>query len=305
MESESLHNHNDSEDEGNREGFRRRLMIVLVITTIYFFAEVIGGIMTHSLALLSDAGHMLTDIAAMLVAMFAYMFAKRPANARKSFGYHRLEILAALFNGVALLSISGFIIWEAIIRMQNPPEVGGQGLLIIATGGLVVNIVAAALLHRDHAHSLNMRAVFYHVLGDALGSVAAIGAGVLILLYNWRIADPILAIGISILILISSFSLLREAVDILLESTPKHIDIEEIRQALLAITGVTEIHDLHVWTITSGNISLSCHVVLQRCDFCCGKLEEIRQVLHERFDIRHQTVQIETDELAAEEHVHL
>ncbi|MEI7833752.1 MAG: cation diffusion facilitator family transporter, partial [bacterium] len=269
-----MHNHDEHEhehgNEQNRDGYRRRLMIVLVITSVYFVAEVVGGLLTNSLALLSDAGHMLTDIAAMLVAMFAYLFAQRPANARKSYGYHRLEILAALFNGVALLSISGFIIWEAIIRLRQPPAVGGEGLLIIAIGGLVVNLVAAAVLHRGHEHSLNMRAVFYHVLGDTLGSVAAIAAGVLILLYNWRIADPILAILISILILFSAYSLLREAVDVLLEATPKHIDVEEIRLALMEIKGVTEVHDLHVWTITSGNISLSCHVVLQQCDFCCG-----------------------------------
>ena len=304
-----MHNHDEHEhehgNEQNRDGYRRRLMIVLVITSVYFVAEVVGGLLTNSLALLSDAGHMLTDIAAMLVAMFAYLFAQRPANARKSYGYHRLEILAALFNGVALLSISGFIIWEAIIRLRQPPAVGGEGLLIIAIGGLVVNLVAAAVLHRGHEHSLNMRAVFYHVLGDTLGSVAAIAAGVLILLYNWRIADPILAILISILILFSAYSLLREAVDVLLEATPKHIDVEEIRLALMEIKGVTEVHDLHVWTITSGNISLSCHVVLQQCDFCCGKLEEIRTVLHTRFKILHQTVQIETDELAAEEELHI
>ncbi len=302
-----MHNHDEHGNghKQNRDDYRRRLMIVLVITSVYFVAEVVGGLLTNSLALLSDAGHMLTDIAAMLVAIFAYLFAQRPANARKSYGYHRLEILAALFNGVALFSISGFIIWEAINRLRQPPAVGGEGLLIIAIGGLVVNLVAAAVLHRGHEHSLNMRAVFYHVLGDTLGSVAAIVAGVLILLYKWQIADPILAILISILILFSAYSLLREAVDVLLEATPKHIDVEEIRLALLEINGVTEIHDLHVWTITSGNISLSCHVVLQQCDFCCGKLEEIRTVLHDRFKILHQTVQIETDELAAEEELHI
>lgn len=284
---------------------RHRFLLVLVLTSIYFLAEVIGGWLTNSLALLSDAGHMLTDIGAIVLAMVALWFATRPPTPSKSYGYYRLEILAALFNGITLLAISGFIIYEAIRRIQQPPEVGGLGLLGIATGGLVVNIVSAIILHKGHEHSLNVRATYYHILGDALGSLGAIVAGVLILFFKWNIADPIIAIAISLLIIVSAVALVREAVDVLLEATPRHIDIDTLRSELINVHGVVGIHDLHIWTITSGVYALSCHVVVTSEAFTITKLEEIRNLLHNQCDIPHQTIQLETSELAAEEEIHL
>lgn len=298
------HSHGAHREHTTAEN-RRRLVLVLLLTGVYLVAEIVGGIITNSLALLSDAGHMLTDVGALGLALVALWFTLRPATPQKTYGYHRLEILAALVNGILLLAISVFIIVEAVGRLRHPPEVRGVGLLVIASGGLIINLVGAYILHRGHAHSLNVRAAFYHVLGDALGSLGAVVAGILILTKRWYIADPILAIGITVLILISAVALLREAIDILLEATPRHIDVDDVRNALLRAPGVIGVHDLHIWTITSGMYALSCHVVVYPEEFTIAKLEEIRHLLHDRCDIPHQTIQIETSQLAAEEEIHL
>ncbi len=284
---------------------RRRLLWVLLLTAIYLVAEVVGGVLTHSLALLSDAGHMLSDVGALVLALFALWFAQRPADPRRTYGYYRIEILAALINGLTLLLLSVWIIVEAVSRLRQPPAVAGFGLLIVASGGLVINLVSAYLLHHGHTHSLNVRAVFYHVIGDALGSVGAIAAGALILFFHWNTADPILAIGIALLIIYSAVTLVREAADVLLEATPAHLDPDTVRDALLRIDGVEGVHDLHIWTITTGMYSLSCHVVVTPAAYTVAKLDEIRDLLHDHCDIPHQTVQLETHELADEEDVHL
>jgi cobalt-zinc-cadmium efflux system protein len=299
------HHHHHAHRAETTQGNRRRLTWVLVLTFGYLIAEVVGGFLTHSLALLSDAGHMLSDVGALVLALFALWFAQRPADPRKTYGYYRVEILAALLNGLTLLLLSVWIIVEAIARLRQPPEVAGLGLLVVSIGGLIVNLVSAYLLHHGHTHSLNVRAVFYHVLGDALGSVAAISAGVLIYFFRWYTADPVLAIGIAVLIIYSAVSLVREAADVLLEATPAHLDPETVRAALLKLDGVEEVHDLHIWTITSGMYSLSCHVVVTPDAYNIAKLEEIRHLLHDHCDIPHQTVQLETHELAEEEDVHL
>ena len=298
--------HNHTQHHGHTAaGNRRRLLVVLLLTAGYLIAEVIGGLAFNSLALLSDAGHMLTDVAALALALVALWFTTRPPDPRRSYGYYRVEILAALFNGMTLLAITVYVLIEAIRRIQQPPPVGGLGLLVIASGGLVVNLVGAYLLHRGHEHSLNVRAAFYHLLGDALGSLGAILAGVFILFFGWQIADPILAIGIAALIVVSAVGLVREAVDVLLEATPRHVDTEQLRAALLAFPGVLGVHDLHIWTLTTGLYALSCHVVVDCEHFACVKLEEIRNLLRDRFDIPHMTVQLETKELAEEEDIHL
>ena len=286
-------------------GNRRRLLVVLLLNLGYLIAEVIGGVVTNSLALLSDAGHMLTDVAALGLALVALWFTARPPDPRRSYGYHRVEILAALFNGMTLLAITVFVIVEAIRRLEHPPAVGGLGLLVIASGGLIVNLLGAYLLRHGHAHSLNVRVAFYHLLGDALGSLGAVLAGVFVIAFDWTIADPILAIGIAVLIVVSAVSLVSEAVDVLLEAAPKHVDVDQVRTVLLALPGVIGVHDLHVWTLTTGRYALSCHVVVTCEDFACIKLEAIRDLLHEQFDIPHMTVQIETEELAEEEEIHL
>jgi cobalt-zinc-cadmium efflux system protein len=304
------HEHHEHHQHGGHHAHtaganRRRLGLVLAITAVYMVAEFIGGILTNSLALLSDAGHMLTDVAALALALFALWFSQRPATPRKTYGFYRLEILAAFFNGLILLGLSGYIIYDAILRFRTHEHVHGAGLLGIALGGLVVNLVGAYILQHGHAHSLNVRAAFYHLLGDLFGSVGAVAAGILIVVYQWYLADPILAIAISLLIIVNAVGLVRDAADVLLEAVPPHIDLEEIRGALMQVKGVVGIHDLHVWTITSGMYALSCHVVVIPDAFTIAKLEEIRHRLHDQCDIPHQTIQLETDELAAEEEIHV
>lgn len=301
-----MHEHcPDEHQESSAADNRRRLTLVLGLTGAYLVAEVVGGLLTNSLALLSDAGHMLTDVAALALALFALWFSQRPATPRNTYGYYRLEILAALFNGLALLALSGYIIYDGIRRLQAPPEVHGLGLLGIAAGGLVVNLIGAIVLHGGHSHSLNVRAAFYHLIGDLLGSLGAVTAGVLILLFGWTIADPILAIGIAALIIISAIRLVREAVDVLLEASPGHVNLDELRAAMQQVPGVVGVHDLHVWTITSGRYALSCHVVVAPDAFTIAKLEELRNLLHDYCHISHQTVQLETEALAAEEDIHV
>lgn len=284
---------------------RTRLWRVMLLTGIYMLVEVVGGLLTNSVALLSDAGHMLTDVAALALALLASWFATREATPQKTFGFFRLEIIAALLNGVALLALSGWIIFEAIGRIQHPPVVHGFGMLIVAAGGLVVNMIGASWLHHGHKHSLNVRAAFYHLLGDLLGSVGAVIAGILILTVKWYLADPLLAIVIAILIIISAIGIVRDAVNILLEATPAHISLDEVRAALVDIPAVQCVHDLHVWTITSGMYALSCHVTVDQLAFSVDTLEEIRHLIQARFDIAHQTIQLETSSMALCEGEHL
>jgi cobalt-zinc-cadmium efflux system protein len=279
---------------GRSQENRRRLWRVLILTSVYLVAEVVGGLMTNSLALLSDAGHMLTDVASLALALLAAWFATRSATPERTYGYHRLEILAALLNGLTLLLMSVVIVVEAIKRIEAPREVMGGGLLAVAVGGLIVNIIGTAWLHEGHGHSLNVRAAFYHMLGDLLGSIGAVVAGVLILAFGWYLADPILAVAIAVLIAVSAVGVIREAGRVLIEAAPEHLDTREIRAALLAVPGVTGVHDLHVWTITSGMYSLSCHCVVSEDALNSQTLDAIRSVLGERFGLAHHTVQLET-----------
>ena len=273
---------------------RTRLWRVMLLTGIYLLVEVVGGLLTNSVALLSDAGHMLTDVASLALALLATWFATREATPQKTYGYYRLEIIAALLNGVTLLALSAWIIFEAIGRIQHPPVVQGIGMLIVAVGGLVVNLIGASWLHHGHEHSLNVRAAFYHLIGDLLGSVGAVIAGILILTVHWYLADPVLAIVIAVLIIISAIGLVREAVDVLLEATPAHISLDEVRAALADMQTVQRVHDLHVWTITSGMYALSCHVTVDPPAFSADTLQNIRHLIHIRFGIAHQTIQLET-----------
>jgi cobalt-zinc-cadmium efflux system protein len=229
-----------------------RLKLALGLTFVYMLAEAIGGWLTNSLALLADAGHMFTDVCALVLTLSAIWFASRPATSRKTYGYYRLEILAALVNGVVLVLISGWVIYEAVQRWQTPPEIIGLGLTVIAVGGLLVNIAAAYLLHSDHKHDLNMRGAWLHVMGDLLGSVTAIGAGVLILAFGWLWADAVSSALISVIIVVGAWRLIMESVNVLLEGTPSHIDLGRVEDAILATTGVEGVHDLHIWTISSG-----------------------------------------------------
>ncbi len=289
--------HRAHEHRANKHGAgRRRLRIVLTLTAVYMLAEAVGGWVTGSLALLADAGHMLADVAALALALVAVWFAARPATAQKSFGYYRLEILAALVNGVALVVISLLIIYEAYHRWINPQPVKSGMMMAIATGGLVVNALCAYLLHGHHEDDLNVRGAWLHVMGDALGSVGAIIAGALMLLFGWYAADPLFSVIISLLIVWSSWNLIRESTNVLLEGTPAHINLRAVEEAILETEGVEDVHDLHIWTITSGREALSAHVIHADGVRPPDLLSELRNKLHDRFGVDHLTIQMETSE---------
>jgi cobalt-zinc-cadmium efflux system protein len=263
-------------------------------------AEAVGGWLTNSLALIADAGHMLTDVAALTLTLFAIWFAERPATSKKTYGYYRLEILAAFVNGIALVLLSIWIIYEALERWQSPPEIAGGQLTLIATGGLIVNLIAVYLLHSDHTHDLNMRGAFLHVVGDLLGSVAAIAAGVLIAGFGWMWADAVGSILISVIIILGAWRLILDSVNVLLEGTPRNIDLAAVESAILETTGVGGVHDLHVWTISSGIDALSAHITHDDSVLHSDLLAVVRRKLHDSFGIDHLTIQMETLDLEAE-----
>ncbi len=279
---------------------RRKLTIVLLLTAIYMIAEVVGGWWTGSLALLADAGHMLTDVAALALALIAAWFSSRPATSNKTFGYHRLEILAALVNGVALVVISILILYEAYQRWSVPPAVQGSVVMLVATGGLAINLISAWILHGRHEIDLNMRGAWLHVLSDALGSLGAIIAGALMWLYGWYAADPLFSALIGILIVWSSWRLIRESTNVLLEGTPAHINLAAVEDSILHTDGVANVHDLHVWTITSGREALSAHVIHAYEVSQPELLKELRAKLYDRFGVDHLTIQMETPDFEDE-----
>jgi len=289
------HTHSHSHERRSAESLRN-LKIALGLTTVYMFAEAIGGWMTNSLALLADAGHMLTDVAALALTLAAIWFAARPATSKKTYGYYRYEILAAFINGIALVLISVWVIYEAVERWNSPPEVKGLGLTIIAAGGLLVNLLAAYFLHGDHAHDLNMRGAWLHVMGDLLGSVMAIIAGVLILAFGWVWADAVGSFLISLIIVFGAWRLIRDSVNVLLEGTPSHINLTAVEETIRQTESVEDVHDLHVWTITSGMEALSVHVVHGESVPQTKLLKSIRAKLHDEFGIDHLTIQLETPE---------
>ncbi len=282
------HSHHDHARHANV----RRIAVTLGLVATYMVAEVVGGILSGSLALLADAGHMLSDAASLALALAAMWVARRPRTPAHTYGYHRAEILAALANGVTLVVIAVFIVREAWHRFQDTPDVDGPLMLGVAVGGLVVNLIGMAVLHGGRDESLNVRGAWLHVLADTLGSVQAIAAGLLIWTLGWDWVDPTASLLIAALIVFSSWTLLRDSVNVLLEGAPGHLDTREIRDALLEADGVADLHDLHVWTITSGFVSLSVHLVVEsgRPD---DLLWQVRTMLRERFDIEHSTIQIE------------
>jgi cobalt-zinc-cadmium efflux system protein len=289
----------------NFERNRRDLTLTLVITASYCLVEFGGGMLTNSLALLSDAGHMLADVAALGLSLFAIRLAQLPPTASKTFGYHRVEILAALANALLLWVIVGLILYEAYHRFLDPPLVKSAGMIAIASIGLGVNVVSLVVLRRSQAESLNVRAAFVHVLGDALGSVGAVLAGIAILVANWYVADPLASVGIGLLILYSSWEIIRDSVDILMQGTPRGLRLEDVEQCLLGIEGVRQVHDLHIWSLTSGRYHLSAHLVI------CGEnephsiIDAAQTRLCERFGIDHTTVQVDREvECAQEFRVH-
>jgi len=283
------------------EGSRRRLLAVLVLTAVYMFAEFAGGWWTGSLALLADAGHMMADVAALALALAAAWFAARPANPTKTYGYYRLEILAAFANGIVLVLVSLRILYEAYARWAAPPEIERGGVMIaVAVGGLLTNLVCAWMLHGDHTRDLNVRGAWLHVMGDALGSVGAIAAGALVTIYGWQRADPLFSALIALLIIWSSWNLIREATNVLLEGTPAHINLAAVEGVIRDTGGVEDVHDLHVWTITSGREALSAHVIHAHAVSQPDLLRELRLKLNEQFGVDHLTIQMETEDFEDE-----
>jgi cobalt-zinc-cadmium efflux system protein len=269
-----------------------RLLAVLGLTLAYLVAQVVGGVLTGSLALLADAGHMLTDAFGLGMALAALRFARRPATSTNTYGFYRTEILAALANGVVLLLVAAFILFEAWSRLRDPSEVKALPMLVVALGGLVVTLIGVRLLHEGAAESLNLQGAFLEVLGDLFGAVGAVVAALVILATGWTLADPLVSALIGLLIIPRAFGLLKNVIDVLLEAAPKNIDLRELEQAILSVPGVVSVHDLHVWTITSGFVAMSGHVQANGRG-SADVLHDVRVLLHDRFGIEHVTLQVE------------
>jgi len=288
----------DHSDAARGAADSKRLAVVLALSAVYMVAEIVGGVLTNSLALLADAGHMLSDVAALALSLFAIWIARRPPTSRRSYGWYRAEILAALANGAALVAVAIYVFVEAIGRLRDPPAVLGAGAAAVAFGGLVVNGIGMFVLRRGDGDTLNMKGARLHVATDALGSVGALVAGLLVWRLGWRWADAAASLVIGALVVFSSWSLLRETVAVLMESAPAHIDLDAVRDSLVAVPGVRSVHDLHCWSITTGLVALSCHVRVADERRLGDALAEIRARLHERFGIDHTTIQIEPEGFA-------
>lgn len=273
------------------------LLIALAITVLMMIAEVIGGLISNSLALLSDAGHMFIDNISLLLSFFAMKFSTMPATDKKTFGFYRLEILAALINGITLVLISIYIIYEAYFRILHPQPVQGTLMLVIAAIGLVANIIGAAILMKHRHTNLNIHGAFLHIMGDAAVSVGVIIGGLVIVSTGWYLIDPILSILISCVIIFGAWELLKESVNILLESVPSHINIERVAAEIATVEGVREAYHIHIWTITSGVYALSAHVIIddRLVSGCRDVIDEIKVLLTNKFNVLHSTIQLECE----------
>jgi cobalt-zinc-cadmium efflux system protein len=288
------HHHHGARGGAHRN--RRRLLLVLALSSTYMVVEALGGWLTGSLALLADAGHLLSDVAALSLSLIAIWLAQRPATPHRTFGHTRAEILAALIHGAALVAVAAMIVVEALKRLSHPPEaIGGLGMMGIAAGALAVNLTGVSLLNAGRRSNLNVRGAWLHLLTDALGSMGVIIAGFAVWAFDWRWADPAASLAISLLVFASAWSLLRDAVDVLMETAPRDLDVNEIRSSLLEMEAALEVHDLHVWTIGNEEIALSCHVVAGRDADGPDLLRRINALLEKRFGIAHGTIQIERE----------
>jgi cobalt-zinc-cadmium efflux system protein len=292
------HGHSHGHSHGHADAGTRALGWTLVLLAAYTVAEVAGGLATDSLALLADAGHMLSDVLALLLALGAIWLARRPATPDRSFGYRRAEIIAAFLNGLLLVLVAGWILFEAMRRLSDPPDVLGEWMLVVAVGGLVVNLAAFAILARSGRESLNVEAALRHVLADVLGSVGVIAASLVILTTGWELADPIVSAVIALLILASAWGVIRDSGHILLEGTPSGIAAAEVERMMLGVPGVKSVHDLHVWTITSGFDALSAHVLVGGDEDCHAVRRAVEQALARSFGIRHTTLQVDHESAA-------
>lgn len=296
------HGHDHAHHNHTHGANKKTLTIAFVIIAAFMVVEVIGGVLTNSLALLSDAGHMLSDAISLGIGVLAFKFGEKTANYSKTYGYKRFEILAAVFNGVTLILVALFIFYEAIERFANPPEIASSGMLLIAILGLLVNILVAWIIMRggDTEENLNMRAAFLHVIGDMLGSVGAIIAALLIMLLGWGWADPVASIIVAVLVLISGYRVTKDSVHVLMEGTPSNVRIEDIVEVFKNKQGIIDIHDLHVWSITSGQNALSCHAVVNKTMTIQESQRLLKSIEHDllHLGIGHITVQMEDAEHA-------
>jgi cobalt-zinc-cadmium efflux system protein len=280
-------------DQGSRSQNKRALGVVLGLTTGFLVVEVIAGFITGSLALLADAGHMLSDVLSLAIALVAVTLAERPPTPQRSFGLQRAEILAALANGVTLVLVSLWIFYEAAQRLSDPPEIVGGAMLVVAIGGLVVNLVGGWALQRGKGASLNVSAALRHVVADLLGSVGVITAALVILLTGWRYADPIISILIGFLVLGSAVPVIRDAGRVLLEAAPRGLDVKKVGRRMVEQPGVSEVHDLHVWTVTSGFPALAAHVLVPPDEDCHVRRRDLERLLRDEFGIDHTTLQVD------------
>lgn len=291
-----MHNHHSEASHLVEKG-GQRLKVVLVIIVVIMVAEVIGGILSNSLALLGDAGHMLVDALALGMSLFAIRIARRPATATKTYGYYRVEIMAALANGIALALVAAYIFYEAYHRFLDPPTVQTTLMLVVATIGLIANLIGIQLLRGVSHGSLNIKAAFWHILGDTLSSVGVIIAGIIISITGWGVVDPIIAVFIGSIILWGAVRLVRESADILLEAAPKHIQMDRVIEMIKNIPGVEDVHDIHIWTITSGIHALSAHLLIedQTVSRSAEIVETVNKDLVKHFNITHTTLQLECE----------
>jgi len=276
------------------------MVAAFFLTAGFMVAELVGGLLANSLALVADAGHMLSDAAAIGLGLAAMWMASHPHTERRTFGFHRAEILAALANGALLIALSFLVMWQAFARLQKAQQIESGVMLVVAVLGLAVNIFALHILGGHRHDNLNVKGAFLHVFGDAVGSAGVIAAGVVIRFTGWTPIDSIVSVFIAILILWSGFGLVRETVSVLLESSPRHLDADALRRDLLALEGVRDVHDLHVWTVTSGFISLSCHCEVASSEVADDVLRQATALLRERYGIRHVTIQPETSRIHEE-----
>lgn len=292
------HNHSHGGHNHGHNANKKALTLSFILIAGFMFVEFVGGILTNSLALLSDAGHMLSDAVALGLSLAALIFGQRAATPEKTYGYKRFEILAALLNGIALVVLSIYILYEAIHRLSAPPQVIGKGMIIISTIGFVINVVVAWILSRgDAKENLNVKSAFLHVIGDLLGSIGAIIAAILILAFGWNIADPIASMIVSVLVLYSGWHILKESVNVLMESKPANVDTDEVLSLLNSIPGVEDVHDLHIWMITQEFPSLTVHLRVKPDSDRDSILEQALESIIKHTGIRHITIQMEGREL--------
>jgi len=273
---------------------KRNLLIVLGLSGTYLIAEVVGGILTKSLALLADAAHMFTDVAGLFLSFIAIKIGERKANSKKTFGYFRTEILAAVINAVVLLAISIYVLFESWQRFMDPPKVQSGSMMLVAGIGLIVNIIGIIIIRKDSSESLNMKGAYFEVLSDGLTSIGVMIAGIIMLITDWYYADPLISAAIGLLIFPRTWKLLKEAINVLLESTPKDVDIEKLRNTLEQVDGVIEIHDLHVWSLTSGVNAMSSHVLVHSKMDTDMILAALNDRATKDFKLSHTTFQIES-----------